>query len=86
VGGQPEQAPKPGQTLPRLQQPEQARAQLQEQKLERGQQLTEQMRVRNPVRAPASQPEPLPELHCWPALAVSCSHRQAAGLPGRAEE
>ncbi len=33
-----------------------------------------------------SVPVPLPELHCWPALAVSCSHRQEAGLPGRAEE
>ena len=40
------------------------------------------MLVRNSVPAP----EPLPELHCWPALAVSCSHRQEAGLPGRAEE
>ena len=29
---------------------------------------------------------PVPEPHCWPALAVSCSHRKEAGLPGRAEE
>ncbi len=38
------------------------------------------------VRRSVPVPEPLPELHCWPALAVSCSHRQEAGLPGRAEE
>lgn len=38
------------------------------------------------VRKSVSAPEPLLELHCWPALAVSCSHRQVAGPPGRAEE
>jgi hypothetical protein len=38
------------------------------------------------VRKSVPAPEPLPELHCWPAPAVSCSHRQEAGLPRRAEE
>ena len=38
------------------------------------------------VRKSVSASEPPPELHCWPALAVSCSHRQVAGPPGRAEE
>ena len=89
---EPEPAQQPGLQPEAEQEPVWTR--LQELEQEPGQPLPEEGRDSAWARATesrpgllqGSEPEPLPGLHCWPARAVSCSHRQEAGLPGRAEE